>query len=343
MKLKLLCLLPLLFTALTSCGGANSSIENSSITSENEPTSSTSKPQATSADVGDAIALSFKEALSFDYLKSIDGKKVHINGYMATSSPVDGSFIFLMNLPYQNCPFCKPNTSTLSNTMEAYPENGKTFSYTEAAIKVVGTLVVANNENENFTDKYGYEFNFKIVDARYYIIDESELSGEVTLWNQIASSSIINDVYDMLDYVNFVVKWPEYFVNSYEDIDGNIVPGFYLWPGDVARFLKEDGAQYNYGYKEGYFDKLVNRANKIDAEKLAGLVSIIREGEQLANDGLQALQDEDYTSETKYLPKFDTTDIVFTLNRQAEFNERMNTLIDHFNNWFTSLINTMEM
>ena len=50
--------------------------------------------------------LSFKSAAEYDYLKTLDGTMVTINGYMATSSPVDGSFMFLMNMPYQNCPFC---------------------------------------------------------------------------------------------------------------------------------------------------------------------------------------------------------------------------------------------
>ena len=53
----------------------------------------------TSCDETEATKLSFKSALSYDYLKSIDGKTVTINGYLATSSPADGSFIFLMNIP----------------------------------------------------------------------------------------------------------------------------------------------------------------------------------------------------------------------------------------------------
>lgn len=68
--------------------------------------------------IEDATKLSFKAASGYDYLKSLDGQTVTISGYMATSSPVDGSFMFLMNLPYQSCPFCVPNTSQLSNTME---------------------------------------------------------------------------------------------------------------------------------------------------------------------------------------------------------------------------------
>ena len=113
-------------------------------------------------DPKDAIKLSFKSASGYEYLKSINGKTVTINGYMATSSPVDGSFMFLMNLPYQSCPFCVPNTTQLSNTMEVDPKKGNSFDYTAQAIKIVGKLVVAEDPEKPFTDKYGYQFCCKI-------------------------------------------------------------------------------------------------------------------------------------------------------------------------------------
>ena len=114
--------------------------------------------------------LSFKAASGYDYLKTLDGTLVTISGYMATSCPVDGSFMFLMNLPYQSCPFCVPNTSQLSNTMEIYPKKRESFSYTTQAIQVVGTLEVSESEDKPFTDMYGYEFCCKSVDATYTII-----------------------------------------------------------------------------------------------------------------------------------------------------------------------------
>ena len=88
-----LCLVAL---AITSCGG----------TGPDEPSS-----QGGSSDDADYTNLTFKDALSYEYLKELEGEKVAINGYLATSSPVDGSFIFLMNMPYQSCPFCVPNTT----------------------------------------------------------------------------------------------------------------------------------------------------------------------------------------------------------------------------------------
>ena len=47
----------------------------------------------------ETVKLSFKAASSYEDLKALDGKTVSINGYMATSSPVDGGYLFLMNLP----------------------------------------------------------------------------------------------------------------------------------------------------------------------------------------------------------------------------------------------------
>ena len=161
----------------------------------------------------DLVKLSFKSAASYDYLKTLNGKTVTINGYIATSSPVDGSFMFLMNLPYQSCPFCVPNTSQLSNTMEIYPKDGDSFGYTTQAIKVVGTLVVSETEDEPFTDMYGYEFCCKIVDATYTIIKAEDLSEDMALWQKIANTDVVNDIYKMYNYVRFLCAWNTYFVN----------------------------------------------------------------------------------------------------------------------------------
>ena len=169
--------------------------------------------------ITDAVKLSFKSASKYDYLKTIDGQTVTINGYVATSSPVDGSFLFLMNLPYQSCPFCVPNTTELSNTIEIYPKKGDSFAYTNQAIKVVGTLVVAENENEPFTDEYGYTFNYKIVDASYTVLSGDDLSSDMALWQKIANSDVVNEIYKMYDYVNFVCLWNTYYINSYTDAE----------------------------------------------------------------------------------------------------------------------------
>lgn len=287
-------------------------------------------------DEGEATKLSFKAASGYDYLKTLDGKLVTISGYMATSSPVDGSFLFLMNLPYQSCPFCVPNTSQLSNTMEVYPKEGESFSYTSQAIKIVGTLDVAENENEPFTDMYGYEFNYKIVDATYTVIASDELSEDMALWQKIAESDVVNDIYKMYDYVNFLCAWDTYYVNSYTDENGETVTGYYLYAADAENYLYNDGAQYNYGYQEGYFDSIVAKIESVDKTAFADLVANIRSAEALAEEALGELQNQNYTSEYKYVEMFGTEDYVYTLTRGDELQAKMEQIYNEFSNWLAS-------
>ena len=190
-------------------------------------------------DDSDAIELSFKSTLSYDYLKSIEGKKVSINGYIATSSPVNGSFIFLMNMPYQSCPFCVPNTNQLSNTIEAYPKKGEKFSYTASAVKVVGTLAVAPSEDQPFTDSFGYTFNFKIVDSEYTVLNSNEMGTNFAVWEKFAQSGIIDELYKMYDYVDFICKWNEYYISPYTDSSGNKQGGYYLYDSDAKNYLEK--------------------------------------------------------------------------------------------------------
>ena len=286
-----------------------------------------------SSSTQEATKLSFKSAASYDYLKSLSGKQVTINGYLATSSPADGSFIFLMNLPYQSCPFCKPNTSQLSNTMEVYPKSGKKFDYTTQAVQVAGTLQVAEDEGKPFTDLYGYEFNFKIVDAEFTIIRDSELTAEIALWQKIADSGVINEIYAMYDYLNFVTNWPNYFVNSFTDENGNAVPGYYLYASDALRYLQTDGAQWNYGYRQGYFDGIVRTLEKLDATACASLIGNVRKAEELARKAVQELENGNYTYELQYVEKFGQEDYIYTLNSGEELRRENDALYYEFADW----------
>ncbi len=277
--------------------------------------------------------LSFKSATSYEDLKAMDGKTVTINGYMATSSPVDGGYIFLMNLPYQSCPFCVPNTSQLSNTMAVYAPDGESFSYTTQAIKVVGKLDVADSEDQPFTDNYGYQFNFKIVDATYTILKSEELSANMALWQKIANSDVIANVYAMFDYLNFVCCWNTYFINSYVDESGTTVPGYFLYASDALRFLTTDGAQWNYGYKDGYFEGLISQVQAVDPTAFGDLVAIIEKAQTLADKAVGELETGNYTYELQYVEKFGTQDYIYTINIGEELTASMQQLYLEFEQW----------
>jgi hypothetical protein len=280
--------------------------------------------------------LSFKAASGYEYLKTLNGTPVTISGYMATSSPVDGSFMFLMNLPYQSCPFCVPNTSQLSNTMEIYPKKGESFSYTTQAIQVVGTLVVSESEDKPFEDMYGYKFCCKIVDATYTIIKAEDLSEDMALWQKIANTDVVNEIYKMYDYVNFLCAWNTYYVNSYTDENGQVQPGYYLYASDAENYIYKDGAQYNYGYKDGYFDAIVNKIENVDKTAFADLVANVRKAEALAQKALSELENKNYTTEYKYVEMFGKEDWVYTLNKGEELQAEMNQTYMEFSNWLGS-------
>lgn len=283
---------------------------------------------------GTVTKLSFKSAASYDYLRTLDGKTVSINGYLATSSPADGSFIFLMNLPYQSCPFCKPNTSELSNTMEVYPKNGKKFSsFTTSAVKVTGTLKVAP-QNKSFTDPYGYEFNFKIVDADYTVIDANELTEDLAVWQKIADSGIITEINSMYEYVNFVCAWNTYFINTTVDGDGVEHKGYYLYAADALRYLDEEGAQFAYGREKDYFDKILSKIRRIDdSEKLDPLIANVGKAKVLAEKAYGELKNGNYTYAEQYVEKFDTTDYVYTINLGEELKAETDALFAEFSDW----------
>lgn len=291
-----------------------------------------SKGGGEKTETSDITKLSFKQALGYDYLSSLDGKKVTINGYLATSSPVDGSFIFLMNMPFQNCPFCVPNTSQLSNTMEVYPKDGEKFTYTNQAVKVVGTLVIAP-ENKPFTDMYGYQFSFKLIDASYTVLKDADMSEELKLWQKFSSTDIINDINEMYNYVNFLCAWNTYKVNSYTDENGKTIPGYYLYPSDAINFIKKDGAQYNYGFKAGYFDDIIANIKAVDETAFADLIENIEAAKTLAQEALSELEAGNYTCEEKFVEEFNTTDKVYALSKGEELQTRMNNLYYDFSMW----------
>ena len=284
-------------------------------------------------DNDEVVKLSFKNTNKYEDLVKLNDKKISINGYMATSSPVDGSFIFLMNLPYQSCPFCKPNTSELTNTIEAYPKKNEKFTMTDQAIRVTGILKVAE-EGKYFTDLYGYEFSFKIVDAEYTIIKESDLDGDAVLKTKVSSSGIVTEIYRMFDYLNFTCRWNTYFVNSYTDKTGKEVKGYYLYASDAIKFITTDGWQYNYGYKEDYFSSLINRVKQIDSTKLNDLVKVIEDAEKLSKEAIKELMDGNYTYELKYVEKFDNYDYIYTLNNEKYLVDKYEAIYYAFSDWY---------
>lgn len=265
--------------------------------------------------------LSFSDAIDLSSIQKLDGKPVTITGYMATVSPVSGAFMYLLNLPYQSCPFCVPNTSQLSNTMAVYAPSGREFDYTEQAIRVTGRM-----ELGDFTDEYGYEYNYRIVDATYEIVDLSTVSDQYALWTSIASDGVVGELSNMFNYLSFVTSWPDYTGTAMKE-DGSTVT-HNLYPADAEKFLNDDGPYGFASYRaSGYFEGLIARVNGINEEELADLAQIIRDAQALEQTALAELASAGYT--------YDEVADKYTLNNAESFNVQFGEIYTRYSRWLS--------
>ena len=266
-----------------------------------------------------ATALKFTDAVSLETLTALDGKTVSIVGYMATLSPLSGKFLYLMNMPYQSCPFCAPNTAQLANTMAVYAPEGQTFGYTDQAIRVTGTLRI-----EDYTDEYGYVYNYRIADASYEIVDLAALSEDYALWQSIASDGVVAEINSMFDYLHFLCQWTEY-QSGYTDDDGSEVV-YFLYPGDVEMYLQDTGP-YGYAQEAGedYFPGLIERIRAISANDLEDLVTIVESAQQVAATALSELRAGNYT--------YDSAADKYALQKNAELYNALYDAYSQFALW----------
>ena len=269
----------------------------------------------------EAAKLSFAESASLETIESLKNKPVTITGYMATLSPLSGEYIYLMNLPFQSCPFCVPNTQQLANTMAVYAKKGAKFEYTDRPVKVTGKIDLGS-----FTDEYGYEYNYRIVDAVCEVVDLSDVSAEYALYQSLAEDGVIADVNAMFDYLLFICQWT-YYQGSYVDENGVQVP-YYLYPGDVENLLADTGSGgYATQSAPDYFPDLIARVKAVNASALTDLTEIIADAAELEAYARQQLAQGAYT--------YDEAADQYTLNADEALYNRFYEVYGRFSTWLT--------
>lgn len=275
-------------------------------------------------DNGPSQLLSFSQANSVAEMAKLDGKTVSIIGYMSTLSPVSGKFMYLMNLPYQSCPFCVPNTTQLSNTLAVYAKKNSEFEFTDRAIRVTGTL-----EFGNYTDEFGYQYLYRIKDATYEILDTSNMSEELRLWQQLAATDVISEIYTMFEYLNFLCYWPTYTMQFDSGKD-------YLYPNDAIKFVETDGAQFNYGFKADYFDNMIATVREVDKTAFADLVDILLNAKSLADKAYGELKAGNCFVVSEYSSAFGDGRSQYKLILQDELEAGMDDIYRAFSTWLST-------
>ena len=273
---------------------------------------------------GSGQLLSFSQAQSIEEMEKLDGKEVTIIGYMSTLSPISGEFMYLMNLPYQSCPFCVPNTTQLANTMAVYAKSADGFEFTDRAIQVTGVL-----EFGDYTDEFGYEYNYRIKDATYTVLNTDDMDPKIKLWQQLASTDVIAEIYQMYEYINFLCFWPTYTAQFEGGSD-------YLYPEDAIHFYQTEGAQYNYGYQPGYFDSLIAKVESVSKTDFTALVENIRKAEALAAEAIAEIEAGNYATVTEYAGQFGDGRTQYKMNRSEEFDAKMQATYLEFAEWLAT-------
>lgn len=153
----------------------------------------------------------FSDLVSLNDLKEYNNKTVTAIGYLSPIASYDRSFGYLMNLPYQTCPYCVPGDDKITNTIAIFAKSGKQIDFTEAAIMVRGTLKL-----EPYTDQYGYSYNYRIIDATIEEADTSELGEKIVLYNKLANKEVLTKLMDTLYLVDENVYYDEYTANGHK-------------------------------------------------------------------------------------------------------------------------------
>ena len=97
--------------------------------------------------------------------------------------------------------------------------------------------------------------------------------------------------------------------------------------------MTTDGAQWNYGYKDGYFEGLIAQVQAVDPTAFADLVAIIEQAQVLADKAIGELESGNYTYELQYVEKFGTQDYIYTINIGEELTAAMQDIYMEFEQW----------
>ncbi len=219
--------------------------------------SSSGKPDsAPPADPKQPYPLRFGDLLDQDYevsalTKSLDGRAVTMTGFMAMQSPLDGSFVYLTNLPLVVCPYCAPETDTPIFTMAVYPANGKPIEFTTDTVTVTGTLAVAETANE-----FGHITPFHLVATSIKPSGQTQLSAPLREYSVLANEGITIEVLNMIDALLAITA---YYVPIYEQSTLKLTP-----VAEIDRVISKV-KNYNFSIGGGLLDVL-NRLHDLQSK-----------------------------------------------------------------------------
>ena len=109
----------------------------------------------------------------------------------------------------------------------------------------------------------------------------------------------------------------------------------YLYPSDAIYFIETDGAQFNYGFKSDYFDKLANAVKAVNETEFSELISIINDAKLLASKAYTELKNGNYTQVAEYGGRYNDGRKQYKLTKAAELKNEMDETYSDFSTWIS--------
>lgn len=181
-------------------------------------------------------AIKFKSTASEKEIEELNGKMVSITGYLSTLSPLNGEFAYLMNLPYQNCPYCVPGSSQITNTLAIFAKDNEKIEFTDLPVTVLGELEIGD-----FTDDFGYQYSVRLKDVTVSNADIDLLSENIRKYNVLAENGVLANLYECITNAENII-----YSNSSD-----------LKPIDIAQIEKTINEVKQYNSKDEYKSLIV--------------------------------------------------------------------------------------
>ena len=219
-------------------------------------------------DNNEITEVKFKDMIDIKELEKLDGKKIKMVGFFAQSSPLDGSMAYLMNMPYQNCAYCLPNTNQLMNTMAVYPKKGKQIEFTDLPVEIIGTI-----KFENITDQMGYSYNYRIVDAEISLADVDSMSDDVKIYTDLVDRGFPDKIINIILLINNIQSIR---------VEGENLESVELIPDELV-------------------EEVYELFNGLDKDKYIDVLAIVDEVKILVDKVNNSLITKDYDSMDEYI------------------------------------------
>ena len=98
-----------------------------------------------------------------DKVKSLNGRRVAIKGFMAPPLKAEAAFFVLTREPVALCPFCQSDADWPDNILVVYLESSQSFVQNNATIEAEGTLEAGAFRDE----ETGFISQLRLRDARF--------------------------------------------------------------------------------------------------------------------------------------------------------------------------------